>query len=282
MRNFIDQNLTTLLGFETSGLASVRLDKGTPAQLGLLVKPLHDQVGKNSYHLPTSKLSNLAFLLVLGFPWCQESKLQFKWDTNSVTLHSHKQPTTVPLKKPYHQVPKNFTAYLNSLLLVGNPAPDSIPEEIQDLKEVFSEELCSVLPERRPSDLRIDLIPGSSVTVDSIMPDIVRPSKKAWKAVKPISKLTKLTDLNQTVDQKWVTAAPVCQLKPAPPFKLTLINQRNMRFTQYELVNQYGHQKLVTQGFFATWFRYLLDNVKEIGGQDSGVFPVSTLRVESS
>ncbi|KAJ9069940.1 hypothetical protein DSO57_1013652 [Entomophthora muscae] len=41
---------------------------------------------------------------------------------------------------------------------------------------------------------------ASSVTVSSIMPGIVRPSKKARKAGKPVSKLTKLTDLNQTVD----------------------------------------------------------------------------------
>ncbi|KAJ9089556.1 hypothetical protein DSO57_1011611 [Entomophthora muscae] len=63
-----------------------------------------------------------------------------------------------------------------------------------------------------------------NVMVDSIMLGIVCPSKKAWKAGKPVSKLTKLTDLNQMVDQKWVTAAPVRQLKPAPPFKLMLIN----------------------------------------------------------
>ncbi|KAJ9060809.1 hypothetical protein DSO57_1026857 [Entomophthora muscae] len=87
----------------------------------------------------------------------------------------------------------------------------------------------------------------AGVTVGSIMPGIVRP-----------------------INQKWVTAAPVCQLKPAPPFKLTLINWRNMRVTQYELVNQHGCQKLVTQGFFATWTRYLLDNLEGIGGQDSG------------
>ncbi|KAJ9050890.1 hypothetical protein DSO57_1010001 [Entomophthora muscae] len=62
------------------------------------------------------------------------------------------------------------------------------------------------------------------VTVGSIMPGIVCPSKKAQKVRKPVSKLTKLTDLNQKVNQKWVTAAPVCQLKPAPPCKLTLIN----------------------------------------------------------
>ncbi|KAJ9082537.1 hypothetical protein DSO57_1003696 [Entomophthora muscae] len=64
--------------------------------------------------------------------------------------------------------------------------------------------------------------------------------------------------------------APVYQLKPAPPCKLMLINWRNLRVTQYKLVNQHGHQKLVTQGFFATWTRYLLDNVEGIGGQDSG------------
>ncbi|KAJ9048220.1 hypothetical protein DSO57_1037194 [Entomophthora muscae] len=38
------------------------------------------------------------------------------------------------------------------------------------------------------------------VMVDSIMPGIFCPSKKARKAGKPVSKLTKLTDLSQTVD----------------------------------------------------------------------------------
>ncbi|KAJ9081319.1 hypothetical protein DSO57_1015988 [Entomophthora muscae] len=38
------------------------------------------------------------------------------------------------------------------------------------------------------------------VMVDSIMLGIVCPSKKAQKAGKPVSRLTKLTDLNQTVD----------------------------------------------------------------------------------
>ncbi|KAJ9076662.1 hypothetical protein DSO57_1023990 [Entomophthora muscae] len=40
--------------------------------------------------------------------------------------------------------------------------------------------------------------------------------------------------------------------------------------TQYELIYQHGHQKLVTQGFYATWTKYSLDNVKGIGAQDSG------------
>ncbi|KAJ9080488.1 hypothetical protein DSO57_1024413 [Entomophthora muscae] len=40
------------------------------------------------------------------------------------------------------------------------------------------------------------------VTVGSIMPGIIRPSKKAQKAGKPLSKLTELTDLNQMVNQK--------------------------------------------------------------------------------
>ncbi|KAJ9088342.1 hypothetical protein DSO57_1024036, partial [Entomophthora muscae] len=76
-----------------------------------------------------------------------------------------------------------------------------------------------------------------NVTVGSIMPGIICTSKKAQKAGKPLLKLTKLKDLNQTVDWKCDTAAPVCQLKPVSPCKLTLINWRNLRVTQYKLVN---------------------------------------------
>ncbi|KAJ9064332.1 hypothetical protein DSO57_1031853 [Entomophthora muscae] len=48
----------------------------------------------------------------------------------------------------------------------------------------------------------LKLAPLLCVTVGSIMPGIVRPSKKARKAGKPVLKLTELTDLNQTIDQK--------------------------------------------------------------------------------
>ncbi|KAJ9072682.1 hypothetical protein DSO57_1024825 [Entomophthora muscae] len=40
----------------------------------------------------------------------------------------------------------------------------------------------------------------STVTVGSIMPGNILPSRKAQKARKPLPKLTKLTDLNQTVN----------------------------------------------------------------------------------
>lgn len=49
-------------------------------------------------------------------------------------------------------------------------------------------------------------------TVVFIMPGIICSNCKAWKSGKPLTKITKLTDLNQTVDCKWVTAAPVCHL----------------------------------------------------------------------
>ncbi|KAJ9062564.1 hypothetical protein DSO57_1039719 [Entomophthora muscae] len=87
-------------------------------------------------------------------------------------------------------------------------------------------------------------------------------------------KLTDLMDLNQTVDCKWVTAAPIRRSNLIPPCKLTLINQCILRVTRYELIYQHGRQKSVTQGFFATWTRYSLDNVEGIGAQD----PVGLLR----
>ncbi|KAJ9063140.1 hypothetical protein DSO57_1003272 [Entomophthora muscae] len=71
----------------------------------------------------------------------------------------------------------------------------------------------------------------NSVMVVSIMPDITCYNCKAWKSGKPLSKLTKLRDLKQTVDQKWVAAAPVCHLDLITPCKLTLIKRRNLIVT---------------------------------------------------
>ncbi|KAJ9058823.1 hypothetical protein DSO57_1008352 [Entomophthora muscae] len=88
------------------------------------------------------------------------------------------------------------------------------------------------------------------------------PKQEVSKSQKTFIKIDQVNRFNQTVNQKWEMTAPVCQLKLVPLYKLTLINWRNLRVIQYELVNQHGCQKLVTQGFFATWARYLLDNVE--------------------
>ncbi|KAJ9058182.1 hypothetical protein DSO57_1015023 [Entomophthora muscae] len=102
--------------------------------------------------------------------------------------------------------------------------PDLAPDLASHV-ECFEVKAASLdLPTEMAIAMFHNSLDAASVMVGSIMPGIVHPSKKAWKAGKPVSKLAKLMDLNQMVDQKWVTAAPVCQLKPAPPFKLTLIN----------------------------------------------------------
>ncbi|KAJ9061178.1 hypothetical protein DSO57_1023091 [Entomophthora muscae] len=110
---------------------------------------------------------------------------------------------------------------------IKNKVKQGLPQDTEDLFNILEISQFAMPPNvvlAFYKHLESFLPKALAVMVDSIMPGIVCPSKKAWKAGKLVSKLTELTDLNQTVDQKWVTAAPVRQLKPVPPFKLTLIN----------------------------------------------------------
>ncbi|KAJ9060052.1 hypothetical protein DSO57_1034999 [Entomophthora muscae] len=104
----------------------------------------------------------------------------------------------------------------------------------------------------------VDVHEAYTVTVSSTMSGIIWPSLKAWKAQKLLASLTDLTDLDQMLDWKWVTAASVCQLNLLPPGHLT------------DLIYQQGLQKLDTQRFFANWTSCSLYNVYEIRAQDPG------------
>ncbi|KAJ9059483.1 hypothetical protein DSO57_1001560 [Entomophthora muscae] len=121
-----------------------------------------------------------------------------------IPTSSHLQASDLAIKALQHLKPNNLklvptqeqlVKFIGNKCIAANPPPPKASDVLlelmltHELKQLSSGK-CFLLHDNGPS----------AVTVGSIMPGIVCPSKKAQKAGKPVSKFTKLTDLNQTVD----------------------------------------------------------------------------------
>ncbi|KAJ9083022.1 hypothetical protein DSO57_1019514 [Entomophthora muscae] len=112
-----------------------------------------------------SSLPNLAFPLILGFPWAKTAKAVL--DLNSMTLSTQKEGITLSISfnQTEHMIILTAEDTLNVLAVLKEISQAQVPLELQDLAEAFSESSCSQLPSCRKSDLYIDLVPGSVLHV---------------------------------------------------------------------------------------------------------------------
>ncbi|KAJ9070929.1 hypothetical protein DSO57_1002556 [Entomophthora muscae] len=113
-----------------------------------------------------SSLSNLAFPLILGFPWAKTAKAVL--DLDSMTLSTHKEGITsyILFNQTEHEEILTAEDTLSVLITLKEISQAQVPPELQDLAEAFSESYCSQLPSCRGSDLCINLVPGSVPTWD--------------------------------------------------------------------------------------------------------------------
>ncbi|KAJ9066428.1 hypothetical protein DSO57_1009672 [Entomophthora muscae] len=107
-----------------------------------------------------SSLSNLAFPLILGFPWAKTAKAVLNLDP--MTLSTQKEGVTSSISFDQTGQKEILTPEdtINVLAALEEIAQPQIPPELQDLEEACSESSCSQLPSHRELDLRINLVPG--------------------------------------------------------------------------------------------------------------------------
>ncbi|KAJ9058952.1 hypothetical protein DSO57_1007349 [Entomophthora muscae] len=165
---------------------------------------------------------------LISFYYCLLKRMCFSWKNLGVSPYNRNSPTNIKTQKKYAEAYTALKAKrtVKFYFIEKSAFASSMRNGYGYVPKGSNNEMAWRAAVCATAYLMVALLgpKGVDVTVSSIIPGIVRPSKMAQKAGKPVSKLTKLTDLNQTVNQKWVTAAPVCQLKPAPPCKLTLVN----------------------------------------------------------
>ncbi|KAJ9053306.1 hypothetical protein DSO57_1025567 [Entomophthora muscae] len=90
-----------------------------------------------------SSLSNLAFPLILSFPWAKTAKAVL--DLNSMTLSTQKEGITssIPFDQTEHKGILTAEDTLNVLVTLKEISQAQVPPELQYLAEAFSESSCS-------------------------------------------------------------------------------------------------------------------------------------------
>ncbi|KAJ9050937.1 hypothetical protein DSO57_1009544 [Entomophthora muscae] len=111
-----------------------------------------------------SSLLNLAFSLILGFPWAKTAKAVLDLDSMTPSTHNEGITSSIPFDQTEHKGILTPEDTINVLAALEEISQAQVPPELQDLEEAFSESSCSQLPSCRESDLCIDLVPGSVPT----------------------------------------------------------------------------------------------------------------------
>ncbi|KAJ9082616.1 hypothetical protein DSO57_1002989, partial [Entomophthora muscae] len=99
MGNFISSSLTHQLGLQEGTSAWVTLANKLCIQVTRIEGTLGFKVGENQFNLMVSSLSNLAFPLILGFPWAKTSKAVLNLDTMSLSTQKEEVTSSVPFEK---------------------------------------------------------------------------------------------------------------------------------------------------------------------------------------
>ncbi|KAJ9076514.1 Retrotransposon-derived protein peg10 [Entomophthora muscae] len=89
MGNFISSSLAQQLGLQEGHSAWVILTNKSRIKVTRIEENLGVKVGSNHFDLRVSSLSNLAFLLILGFPWAKTAKAVLNLDLLRVWMYKY-------------------------------------------------------------------------------------------------------------------------------------------------------------------------------------------------
>ncbi|KAJ9054571.1 hypothetical protein DSO57_1012852 [Entomophthora muscae] len=139
MGNFISSSLAQQLGLQEGPSAWVTLANKSRTRVTKIEGNLGVKVGNNQFDIMVSSLSNLAFPLILGFPWAKTAKAVL--DLDSMTLSTQKEVITysIPFNQTKHKEILTAEDTLNVLATLKEISQAQIPLELQDLEEAFSE-----------------------------------------------------------------------------------------------------------------------------------------------
>ncbi|KAJ9078374.1 Retrotransposon-derived protein peg10 [Entomophthora muscae] len=95
MGNFISSTLAEQLGLREGPSAWVTLANKSHIQVTRIERNMGVKVGEDHFDIKVSSLSNLDFLLILGFPWAIDAKAVLNLDT--MTLSTQKEGVTLSI-----------------------------------------------------------------------------------------------------------------------------------------------------------------------------------------
>lgn len=157
--NFLDSDLAQQAGLELGSLetplSANALDGRLISKVTHCTQPLKLLLSGNHQEiLKFNIISSPHSPLILGYPWLRTHNPNFDWAKlqsrsnycHSTCLKSALPPTSSSLPEPSE--PPDLT---------------NVPNDYQDLTNVFSKDCALSLPPHRPYDCAIDLLPGASL-----------------------------------------------------------------------------------------------------------------------
>ncbi|KAJ9077794.1 retrotransposon-like protein 1 [Entomophthora muscae] len=170
MENFISSSLAQLLGLQEGPSSWITLANKSRTKVTRIKGNLEVKVVNNQFDIIMSSLSNLAFLLILGFPWAKTAKAVLDLDSMTISTQKEGITSSISFNLKEHEGILTPEDAINVLVALKEISQAQIPPELQDLAEAFSESSCSQLPSCRESDLHINLVPGSVPTWGKLYP----------------------------------------------------------------------------------------------------------------
>ncbi|KAJ9077678.1 hypothetical protein DSO57_1014487 [Entomophthora muscae] len=139
MGNFISSSLVQQLGLQEGPSSWVTLANKSRTKVTGIKGNLGVKVGNNQFDILVYSLSNLAFLLILGFPWAKTAKAVLNLDKMTLSTQKEGVTSSIPFDQTGHErvlTPEDIINVLTALKEITQP---HIPPELQDLAEAFSD-----------------------------------------------------------------------------------------------------------------------------------------------
>lgn len=96
MENFISSSLAQKLGLQEVPSVWVSLANKSCTKVTRIEGNLGVKVGNKQFNIMVSSLSNLAFLLILGFPWAKTTKAILNMDSMTLTTQKEEVNSSIP------------------------------------------------------------------------------------------------------------------------------------------------------------------------------------------
>ncbi|KAJ9053814.1 hypothetical protein DSO57_1020542 [Entomophthora muscae] len=135
MGNFISSSLAQQLGLQEGSSAWVTLANKSHTKVTRIKGNLGVKVGSNHFDIRVSSLSNLAFPLILGFPWAKTAKAILNLDTMSLSTQKEGITFSIPFNQTVHKGILTPEDTINVLATLKEISQAQIPPELQDLKK---------------------------------------------------------------------------------------------------------------------------------------------------
>ena len=209
-------------------------------------------------------ISSPHFHIILGLPWFQNNSPFIDWSSLSISF---------PNSSSSSQTSNNSSSVVASLIESTDPST-LIPTEYHDFIPLFSKSNSDKLPIHRPSDMSIDLLPGTKPSAgpiyrlsepetqalkeyieENLEKKFIRPSQSTCSS--PVMFVPKRNgDLRLCVDYRKLNSITISNTYPLPLISELIDRTRNSRiFTKLDLRNAYNLIRIKAGDEWKTSFR---------------------------